>query len=192
MANPAGPGVSSELRSLASLFLKLGTVAFGGPAVHIAMMRNEVVQRLGWMGEQEFLDLVGASSLIPGPNSTELAIHIGRVRAGWRGLLVAGACFIVPAFLIVLAFAWAYVHYGSTPQADALLYGITPVVVAIVAHALWGFLRQAVKGPFLALVGMVALVIYLLGSGRYRSSSVERSSCCWCVLSSTDGRTGEG
>jgi chromate transport protein ChrA len=94
--------------------------------------------------------------------------------------------------MIVLAFTWAYVRYGSTLQADALLYGITPVVVAIVAHALWRFLRQAVKGPFLALVGMVALVIYLLGSGRYRSSSVERSSCCWCVLSSTDGRTGEG
>jgi chromate transporter len=114
MANRAGPGVSSELRSLASLFLKLGTVAFGGPAVHIAMMRNEVVQRLKWMGEQEFLDLVGASSLIPGPNSTELAIHLGRVRAGWRGLLVAGACFILPATVIVLIFAWAYVRYGST------------------------------------------------------------------------------
>src|SRR5215218_3276164 len=166
MTNRAEAGVSSELRRLARLFLKLGTVAFGGPAAHIAMMRSEVVERLGWMGEQEFLDLVGASSLIPGPNSTELAIHIGRVRAGWRGLLVAGACFIVPAFLIVLAFAWAYVHYGSTPQADALLYGITPVVVAIVAHALWGFLRQAVKGPFLALVGTLALVLYLLGAGE--------------------------
>src|SRR5215204_6058405 len=166
MANPAGPGVSSELRSLASLFLKLGTVAFGGPAVHIAMMRNEVVQRLRWMGEQEFLDLVGASSLIPGPNSTELAIHLGRVRAGWRGLLVAGACFILPATVIVLTFAWAYVRYGSTPQADALLYGVTPVVVAIVAHALWGFLRQVVKGPFLALVGVVALILYFLGTGE--------------------------
>jgi chromate transporter len=166
MANPAGPGVSSELRSLASLFLKLGTVAFGGPAVHIAMMRNEVVQRLRWMGEQEFLDLVGASSLIPGPNSTELAIHLGRVRAGWRGLLVAGACFILPATVIVLIFAWAYVRYGSTPQADALLYGVTPVVVAIVAHALWGFLRQVVKGPLLALVGVVALILYFLGMGE--------------------------
>src|SRR5215213_2823139 len=166
MANPAGPGVSSELRSLASLFLKLGTVAFGGPAVHIAMMRNEVVQRLRWMGEQEFLDLVGASSLIPGPNSTDLAIHLGRVRAGWRGLLVAGASFILPATVIVLTFAWAYARYGSTPQADALLYGVTPVVVAIVAHALWGFLRQVVKGPFLALVGVVALILYFLGTGE--------------------------
>jgi chromate transporter len=118
------------------------------------------------MEEQEFLDLVGASNLIPGPNSTELAIHLGRVRAGWRGLLVAGACFILPATLIVLAFAWAYARYGSTPQAEGLLYGITPVVVAIIIHALWGLLRTAVKGPFLAVVGTVALVLYFLGVGE--------------------------
>jgi chromate transporter len=143
----------SELWRLTRLFLKLGTIAFGGPAAHIAMMRNEVVERRRWMEEQEFLDLVGASNLIPGPNSTELAIHLGRVRAGWRGLLVAGACFILPATLIVLVFAWAYARYGSTPQAEGLLYGITPVVVAIIVHALWGLLRTAVKGLFLAVVG---------------------------------------
>jgi chromate transporter len=153
-----------ELLRLTRLFLKLGTIAFGGPAAHIAMMRTEVVERRRWMEEQEFLDLVGASNLIPGPNSTELAIHLGRVRAGWRGLLVAGTCFILPATLIVLAFAWAYARYGSTPQAEGLLYGITPVVVAIVVHALWGLLRSAVKGPFLALVGAVALVFYFLGA----------------------------
>ncbi|HEY6752974.1 MAG TPA: chromate efflux transporter [Rubrobacteraceae bacterium] len=155
-----------ELWRLARLFLKLGTIAFGGPAAHIAMMRNEVVERRRWMEEQEFLDLVGASNLIPGPNSTELAIHLGRVRAGWRGLLVAGACFILPATLIVLALAWAYVRYGSTPQAEGLLYGITPVIVAIIIHALWGLLRTAVKGPFLAVVGAVALVLYFLGVGE--------------------------
>src|SRR5919199_663376 len=155
-----------KLRDLALLFAKLGFVAFGGPAAHIAMMRAEIVRRRRWMGEQEFLDLMGASNLIPGPNSTELAIHIGRVRAGWRGLLVAGTCFIVPAFLMVLALAVLYVRYGSTPQAEWLLYGITPVVVAIVAHALWGFLRQAVKGPFLAAVGIGALVLYFLGAGE--------------------------
>jgi chromate transporter len=155
-----------ELWRLVRLFLKLGTIAFGGPAAHIAMMRNEVVERRRWMEEQEFLDLVGASNLIPGPNSTELAIHLGRVRAGWRGLLVAGACFILPATLIVLAFAWAYARYGSTPQAEGLLYGITPVVVAIIVHALWGLLRTAVKGPFLAVVGAVALVLYFLGVGE--------------------------
>ena len=155
----------AKLRDLALLITKLGFVAFGGPAAHIAMMRAEIVRRRRWMGEQEFLDLMGASNLIPGPNSTELAIHIGRVRAGWRGLLVAGTCFILPAFLIVLAAEILYVRYGSTPQAEGLLYGITPVVVAIVAHALWGFLRQAVKGPFLATVGIGALVLYFVGVG---------------------------
>jgi chromate transporter len=118
------------------------------------------------MEDREFLDLVGASNLIPGPNSTELAIHLGRVRAGWRGLLVAGACFILPATLIVLGFAWAYDRYGSTPQVEGLLYGITPVVVAIIVHALWGLLRSAVKGAFLAVVGGVALVLYFLGTGE--------------------------
>src|ERR687886_2268858 len=165
MTDRAEPRKSSsrELWELARLFLKLGTVAFGGPAAHIAMMRNEIVDRRQWMEEQEFLDLVGASSLIPGPNSTELAIHIGRVRAGWRGLLVAGVCFILPAALIVLAFAWAYVRYGSTPQVEGLLYGITPVVVAIIINALWGLLRTAVKGLFLAVVGIAALALYFLG-----------------------------
>ena len=152
-----------ELWELALLFLKLGTIAFGGPAAHIALMRTEVVQRRRWMDEQEFLDLMGATNLIPGPNSTELAIHVGRMRAGWRGLVVAGACFILPATLIVLAFAWVYVRYGSTPQVQDLLYGITPVIVAIIIHALWGLLRTAVKGPFLAVVGITALALYFLG-----------------------------
>ena len=153
----------NELRELTQLFLKLGTIAFGGPAAHIAMMRDEVVRRRGWMEEQEFLDLMGATNLVPGPNSTELAIHLGRERAGWRGLVVAGSCFILPAALIVLTFAWAYVNYGSTPQVQDLLYGITPVVVAIIINALWGLLRTAVKGPFLAVVGLAALVFYSLG-----------------------------
>ena len=152
-----------ELWKLALLFLKLGTIAFGGPAAHIAMMRTEIVQRQRWMEEQEFLDLMGATNLIPGPNSTELAIHVGRRQAGWSGLVVAGTCFILPATLIVLAFAWAYVRYGSTPQVQDLLYGVTPVVVAIIINALWGLLRTAVKGPFLAVVGIAALALYFLG-----------------------------
>jgi len=181
-----------ELWRLTQLFLKLGTIAFGGPAAHIAMMRNEVVERRRWMEEQEFLDLVGASNLIPGPNSTELAIHLGRVRAGWRGLLVAGACFILPATLIVLAFAWAYARYGSTQQAEGLLYGITPVVVAIIVHALWGLLRSAVKGPFLAVVGTVALVLYFLGAGEIPllfggALLVLLSWCFWLGSSNEDG-----
>jgi chromate transporter len=153
---------SAELRELAWLFGKLGFVAFGGPAAHVAMMRQEVVERRRWMDDQEFLDLNGATNLIPGPNSTELAIHIGRERAGWRGLLVAGACFIVPATLIVLAFAVVYERYGSTPAGTSLLYGITPVVIAIVAQALWGLLKTAIKGPLTAAVGAATLVLYLL------------------------------
>src|SRR4051794_39324083 len=106
-------GSALELRALALLFLKLGTIAFGGPAAHIAMMEDEVVRRCGWMSREEFLDLLGATNLIPGPNSTEMAIHIGARRAGFAGLLVAGSCFILPATCIVMACAWAYVKYGS-------------------------------------------------------------------------------
>jgi len=149
------------LRELFLLFTKLGFVAFGGPAAHVAMMRQEVVTRRGWMDDQEFLDLNGATNLIPGPNSTELAIHIGRERAGLPGLLVAGTCFIVPATLIVLAFAIAYKAYGSTPAGQSLLYGITLVVVAIVVQALWGLLKTAVKGALTAAVGAGALLLYL-------------------------------
>ena len=152
---------TGELRELARVFAKLGFIAFGGPAAHVAMMRQEVVERRRWMDDQEFLDLNGATNLIPGPNSTELAIHIGRERAGWWGLLVAGACFIVPATLIVLAFAVIYERYGSTPAGQNLLYGITPVIIAIVAQALWGLLKTAVKGLLTATVGAGALVLYL-------------------------------
>ena len=163
MINRDEPDKGEQLQELVILFLKLGTVAFGGPAAHIAMMRHEVVERRRWMDEQEFLDLMGATNLIPGPNSTELAIHIGRVRAGWRGLLVAGVCFILPAALIVLVFAWTYARYESTPGAQDLLYGIVPVVIAVIVQALWGLLKTAVKGPLTALVGVAALVLYLSG-----------------------------
>ena len=149
------------MRELFLLFTKLGFVAFGGPAAHVAMMRQEVVTGRGWMDDQEFLDLNGATNLIPGPNSTELAIHIGRERAGLPGLLVAGTCFIVPATLIVFAFAIAYKAYGSTPAGQSLLYGITPVVVAIVVQVLWGLLKTAVKGALTAAVGTGALLLYL-------------------------------
>ncbi len=153
---------TGELGELARLFTKLGFIAFGGPAAHIAMMRDEVVERRKWMGDQEFLDLVGATNFIPGPNSTELAIHIGRERAGWRGLAVAGVCFIVPAAAIVLVLAVLYARYGTTPTAESLLYGITPVVIAIIAQALWGLLKTAVKGWLTGVVGAAALVLYLL------------------------------
>jgi chromate transporter len=151
------------LREVIQLFLRLGFTAFGGPAAHIAMMHDEVVTRRQWMSDQHFLDLVGATNLIPGPNSTEMAIHIGYERAGWRGLLAAGLCFIMPAVLIVLALAWAYTQYGHTPQGDALMYGIKPVIIAIVAQALYRLLPAALKSPLLAMVGVGTLALYLLG-----------------------------
>lgn len=152
----------SALADLARLFLRLGTTAFGGPAAHIAMMEDEVVRRRRWLTREQFLDYVSATNLIPGPNSTELAIHIGHLRAGWPGLLVAGLAFIVPATLIVWAIAWAYVTYGTLPQVNALLYGVKPVVMAVVAQALWGLARTALKSAWLAVLGAAAVLAALL------------------------------
>ena len=153
----------TSLRELAALFLKLGTIAFGGPAAHIAMMEDEVVRRRRWMTHDEFLDLLGATNLIPGPNSTEMAIHIGHRRAGWKGLVVAGASFILPAVLIVMGFAWAYVRYGSIPQVKGVLYGIKPVIIAIVLQALWSLGRAAMKTKLLTLIGIAGIILTLLG-----------------------------
>lgn len=157
------PGTLGEV---ARLFLKLGLTAFGGPAAHIAMMREEVVDRRGWMDDQQFLDLLGTTNLIPGPNSTEMAIHIGRERAGWRGLILAGTLFILPAMLIVLGLAWAYVRYGTTPQGDGLLYGVKPVIIVIVAQALLALARTAIKGIATALAGAGVLLLFLLGANE--------------------------
>lgn len=156
----------TSLGELARLFLKLGTIAFGGPAAHIAMMEEEVVRRRRWLDHERFLDLLGATNLIPGPNSTEMAIHIGLVRAGWRGLVVAGSCFILPAMLIVWILASLYVRYGSLPEATFLLYGIKPVIIAIVVQALWGLGKSAVKGPLTALIGAAVLVLFFLGTNE--------------------------
>lgn len=152
-----------RLKELALLFLRLGTTAFGGPAAHIAMMEDEVVRRRGWLTREEFLDLLGATQLIPGPNSTELAIHVGHRRAGGPGLVVAGVCFILPAFFLVGAIAWGYVRFGALPQAEALLYGIKPVIIAVVLQALWGLTRSAVKSRGLAAVGVGCGVLAALG-----------------------------
>jgi chromate transporter len=156
----------TSLGELARLFLKLGTIAFGGPAAHIAMMEEEVVRRRRWLDHERFLDLLGATNLIPGPNSTEMAIHIGLVRAGWRGLVVAGSCFILPAMLIVWLLASLYVRYGSLPEATFLLYGIKPVIIAIVVQALWGLGKSAVKGPLTALIGAAVMVLFFLGTNE--------------------------
>jgi chromate transporter len=154
------PGSLSEV---IRLFLKLGTIAFGGPAAHIALMHEEVVGRRRWVTEQQFLDLVGATNLIPGPSSTELAIYLGLRRAGWRGLVAAGVCFVAPAFTIVLGLAVLYDRFGTTPVATDLLYGVTPVVIAIIAHALLLLGRTAVKRVGLAIIGLAALAGYLAG-----------------------------
>jgi chromate transporter len=151
------------LQEVIVLFLRLGITAFGGPAAHIAMFRDETVERRKWVTDQHFLDLLGATNLIPGPNSTEMAIHLGFVRAGWAGLIAGGASFILPAMLIVMALAWAYVRFGATPEANWLLYGIKPAVIAIIVQALWGLGQKAVQGPLTAVVGLVVLLLYLLG-----------------------------
>ena len=153
----------TTLRSLAWLFLKLGTIAFGGPAAHIAMMEEEVVRRREWMTRQQFLDLLGATNLIPGPNSTEMAIHIGHRQAGWLGLVVAGVCFIVPATLIVTAFAWAYVRYRSLPEVAGILYGVKPVIIVIVLQALFLLGRTALKTKFLAAIAIAGAGLTFAG-----------------------------
>jgi chromate transporter len=158
------PAQSSKgsVAEVVKLFLKLGTIAFGGPAAHIAMMHDEMARRRHWVSEERFLDLLGAANLIPGPSSTELAIYLGYDHAGWKGLISAGICFILPAMLMVLAIAWAYVNYGTTPQATWLLYGIKPVIVAIIIQALWGLFKTAAKGPLLVAAGALVIGLYLL------------------------------
>lgn len=155
--------MSPGLREVAAVFLRLGFTAFGGPAAHIAMMRDEVVRRRRWVSDQQFLDLLGATNLIPGPNSTEMAIHLGFARAGWPGLIVAGASFIVPAVGIVLALAWAYVRYGAVPQAQWLLYGVKPVIIAVVIQALWMLGRTAVRRPLPGAIALAVFALYLAG-----------------------------
>jgi len=145
------------------LFLRLGITGFGGPAAHIAMMHNEVVKRKKWLDDQQFLDLLGATNLIPGPNSTEMAIHIGFLRAGWPGLILGGVSFILPAAVIVAALAWAYVRFGSTPQAGWVLYGVKPVVIALIAKALWDLGKKAANGWLTALVAAALFALTFLG-----------------------------
>lgn len=152
-----------RLRELASVFLKLGTISFGGPAAHIAMMESEIVTKRRWVTRQQFLDILGAANLVPGPTSTETAITVGFTRAGWLGLCVAGLSFILPAALITGTFAWAYVRFGSLPQAASVLTGIKPAVLAIIAIAIWRLGRTAVKGFGLGVLAAIALTGFLYG-----------------------------
>lgn len=161
-----GSSRRTSLTEIALLFLKLGATAFGGPAAHVALMQDEVVRRRAWLSDEDFLDLFGATNLIPGPNSTELAIHIGYRRRGVPGLVVAGASFIVPAMLATGCLAYAYVRYGARPEATAILYGVKPVIVAIIVQALTSLLPKAASGAALRVLGVLALVAAALGVGE--------------------------
>jgi chromate transporter len=158
---PASLG--TRLRELAALFLKLGAISFGGPAAHIALIEAEVVRKRQWLTRQQFLDMLGAANLIPGPTSTEMAINVGFVRAGWSGLCVAGASFIVPAAVITGAFAWAYVRFGMMPGAASVLAGIKAAVIAVIAIAIWRLGRTAVRSVGLAVLGALAVAAFFLG-----------------------------
>ncbi|MEO6832585.1 MAG: chromate efflux transporter, partial [Chitinophagaceae bacterium] len=147
-----------NLKELAKLFLKLGFIGFGGPAAHIAMMQEEVVTKRKWLSEEHFLDLIGATNLIPGPNSTEMAIHIGHEKGGWKGLFVAGLCFILPAVFITGIFAWLYKKYGQLPEVQPFIYGIKPAIIAIILGAIFPLAKRSLKSVELAIIGLMVLV----------------------------------
>lgn len=152
-----------ELIEIAKLFFKLGSIAFGGPAAHIAMMEDEVVRKRKWMTQEHFLDLVGATNLIPGPNSTEMTMHCGHERAGWKGLFVAGFSFIFPAVVITSVFAWLYSKYGQLPEIEPYVYGIKPAVIAIIVMAAYRLGKKAVKNIKLAIIGFIAIALCFFG-----------------------------
>jgi chromate transporter len=160
----AAPPAKSPLGEIFQLFLRLGLTAFGGPAAHIGLMQQEAIERRRWMSRERFLDLVGACNLLPGPGSTQVAMALGYSRAGWRGLAVAGLCFILPASLATLALAWAYVRFGSLPQAQGLLYGAKPIMLAIIVQAVWKLGRTAFRNWVLALAGLACLAAVLAGA----------------------------
>ncbi|MDM1352015.1 chromate efflux transporter [Myroides marinus] len=152
-----------HLKELAKVFSKLGIIGFGGPAAHIAMMREEVVVKKQWMDEQHFLDLLGATNLIPGPNSTEMAIHIGYDKAGWKGLIIAGLCFILPAIFITGILAYFYKTYGQLPQVQPFIYGIKPAIIAVIIGAIFPLAKKSIKSLFLALLGLIVFIASLIG-----------------------------
>ena len=178
---------SSPLREIALLFLKLGTIGFGGPAAHIALMEAEVVRRRQWLSHEEFLDLIGATNLIPGPNSTEMAIHIGYRRAGFAGLVTAGACFILPAVTIVTIIAWIYVHFGALPQAAIVLRTVKPVMIVVVLQALWILGRTAIKSLTLGAVAVAGTVLSFGGVNELFILLLAAVACI--VLSGLNRRT---
>jgi chromate transporter len=152
----------ADLKDIAILFLKLGIIGFGGPVAHIAMMQDEVVTKRKWLTEQHFLDLIGATNLIPGPNSTEMAIHIGHEKGGWKGLITAGLCFILPAVFITVIFAWLYKQYGQIPEVFPFVYGIKPAIIAIILGAIFPLAKKSLKSIELIIIGLLVLVCSLL------------------------------
>ena len=153
----------NKLREVALLFFKLGCIGFGGPAVHIALMEEEVVRKRKWISPEHFLDLVGATNLIPGPNSTEMTMHCGHERAGWKGLIVAGACFIIPAVIITAIFAWAYQEYGQLPQVQPFIYGIAPAIISVIVAAMLSLGKKALKSVLLGVIGLISMFAVLWG-----------------------------
>jgi chromate transporter len=152
----------TPLKEIAKLFLKLGVIGFGGPAAHIAMMQEEVVEKRKWLTQQHFLDLIGATNLIPGPNSTEMAIHIGHEKAGWKGLVIAGLCFILPAVFITGFLAWLYKQYGQLPEVQPFIYGIKPAIIAIILGAVFPLAKKSLKTIQLGIIGSIVLLLSLL------------------------------
>ena len=166
--------ISKTNKEIFKLFLKLGVIGFGGPAAHIAMMRDEVVSKKQWMNDQQFLDMVGATSLIPGPNSTEMAIHLGYSKGKWKGLIIAGLCFILPAVFLTLCFAWLYKKYGALPEVQPFIYGIKPAIIAIILSAIYPLAKKSLKNKALIIIGIISLalaffnineIIILFGTG---------------------------
>lgn len=164
---PPVTAVPGDLREVALVFLRLGLTAFGGPVAHIAAMEDELVTRRGWISRDGFADLVGAANLVPGPNSTELAIHLGYHRAGWRGLVVAGVCFIVPAVLLVWGLAWGYERVGGRVEVQAVLAGMQPAVLAVVVQAAWRLRGSFVRSTVGAVAAVAALVAVLVGVSEF-------------------------
>ena len=154
---------TGKLKEVAKVFFKLGCIAFGGPAAHVAMMEDEVVTKRKWMTQEHFLDLMGATNLIPGPNSTEMTMHCGHERAGWKGLFVAGACFIFPAVVITACLAWLYVKYGQLPAVEPFIYGIKPAVIAIILMAAYRLGKKAIKTTTLGILAVATIIVCLLG-----------------------------
>ena len=154
---------NNKLKEVATVFFKLGSIAFGGPAAHIAMMDDEIVKKRKWISQEHFLDLIGATNLIPGPNSTEMTMHCGHERAGWKGLIVAGFSFVFPAVMITLIFAWLYAEYGQLPKVEPFIYGIKPAVIAIIISAIYRLGKKALKNIEIGILGALTLTASLLG-----------------------------